>query len=178
MTHATTLQESHASVAAIDFDSAAKQFYEPLHRFAIRLTGNPADGGDLTQETFRVLLLKTGQIRDAHKLKSWLFTTLYRRFLQRKRHQKRFPNCGLEELDLDPPSLTAGQMDKVDAHTALKCLQELDDRYRQPLMLFYLEDKSYREIADLLQVAPGTVMSRLSRGKLLLRRRLERVTCY
>lgn len=174
MTKTPTLEENSASVATTDFEAAVEHFYAPLYRFALKLAGNSTDGSDLTQETFRVLLLKGGQIRDTLKLKSWLFTTLYRRFLQRQRHQKRFPACELEELEEEPCSITAEQVDKVDAQTALQCLRELEDRYREPLMLFYLEDQSYREIAATLRLPVGTVMSRLARGKLLLRRRLER----
>jgi RNA polymerase sigma-70 factor (ECF subfamily) len=60
-------------------------------------------------------------------------------------------------------------VDQIDGQRALDALLELDERYRAPLMLFYLEEHGYREIAEILDIPIGTVMSRLSRGKTVLR---------
>ena len=61
------------------------------------LTGQASDAADLTQETYPILLVKGDQIRDPSRVKSWLFTTLYREFLHRRRHLSRFPEIELEE---------------------------------------------------------------------------------
>ena len=64
-------------------------------------------------------------------------------------------------------------MENLDAALVLDALQTLDDNFRAPLVMFYLENLSYKEIAEILQLPLGTVMSRLSRGKAQLRQRLQ-----
>jgi RNA polymerase sigma-70 factor (ECF subfamily) len=71
-----------------------------------------------------------------------------------------------EEMSISP------NLNAFDSATVLQALHEIEEPFRAPLTLFYLEQFSYHEIADILRVPIGTVMSRLSRGKALLRRRL------
>lgn len=163
--------------AAIDFDAVVEQFYQGLYQFAFGLTGNASDAADLTQETYRVLLLKSGQIRDPQKIKSWLFTTLYREFLGRRRHLVRFPELDVAEAESELPAIDAAQAENLDANVVISALQTLEEKYRAPLIMFYLEELSYKEIAAVLEVPIGTVMSRLSRGKQILRQRLESCQC-
>ncbi len=65
---------------------------------------------------------------------------------------------------------------EIDGRQALRALQELEDPFGTPMRLFYLSDLNYREIAETLDVPIGTIMSRLSRGKALLRERLDAPT--
>lgn len=160
-------------VAGFEYDRAVEQYYEPLYRFAFGLFGNASDAADLTQETYQVLLVKGGQIRDGRKLKSWLFTTLYRKFLGQRRHNARFPEVPVETVVWELPTVDSGMDESVDGNAAVAALQTLDEKYRAPLVLFYLQGFSYREIAAVLAVPIGTIMSRLSRGKDQLRQRLE-----
>jgi RNA polymerase sigma factor (sigma-70 family) len=161
-----------APATGLNYDRAVEQFYKSLYQFAFGLTGCETDAADLTQETYQVLLIKGGQIRDGQKLKSWLFTTLYRKFLSQRRHATRFPKVELELMEGELPVINAQQIAETDAGVVMDALQALEEKYRAPLALFYLEEMSYREIADALRVPPGTVMSRLSRGKELLRQQL------
>jgi len=158
----------------LDYEAVAEQYYEPLQRFAISLTHNSVYASDLVQNAFHTLIQKAAQIRDVGKLKSWLFTTLYRNSLQIRRRAVRFPSCGIEAVEEEAADITVSHIDSIDARTVMGILQNLSERYRLPLVLFYVEDKSYMEIAEALGLPIGTVMSRLSRGKLLLRQRLER----
>lgn len=162
-----------SEAAGIDFDAAVEQFYEALFQFAFSLSGNASDAADLTQETYRVLLLKAGQIRDPQKLKSWLFTTLYREFLKGRGHLSRFPEVELDEATVELPVVNAAGVDELDSTAVLSALQGLEEKYRAPVALFYLDDLSYKEIAQVLDVPIGTVMSRLARGKGILRQRLS-----
>jgi RNA polymerase sigma-70 factor (ECF subfamily) len=153
----------------VDYEQAVALYHEDLHRFALSLARNPDDARDLTQESYCRLLGKTGQLRDRTKVKSWLFTTLYRVFLGWKRHEKRFPHLEFSVIEPELPALTGDMVDKMDGATVMEALQEIDQHHRTPLMLFYLQSLSYREIAELLDVPIGTVMSRLARAKAILR---------
>ncbi len=153
----------------MDYEQAVAIYHEDLHRFALSLARNPDDARDLTQESYCRLLAKSDQLRDRTKVKSWLFTTLYRVFLGWKRHEKRFPHLELSTTDSELPALTADAVDKMDAAVVIDALQEIDEHHRTPLTLFYLQSLSYREIAEMLDVPVGTVMSRLSRAKAILR---------
>ena len=157
----------------VNYDWAVEQFYEVLYRFAFGLAGNESDAADLTQDTYRVLLTKGDSIRDARKVKSWLFTTLYRQFLGRRRRATRFPETPVEAAEWELPTITSRHEDQTDGSLVVAALQQLDELYRAPLTLFYLEELSYKEMAVVLKLPIGTIMSRLSRGKEILRSRLQ-----
>jgi RNA polymerase sigma factor (sigma-70 family) len=155
------------------FEQLVDAHYQPLYRFAYSLARNEPDAADLTQETFCRWASHHGELRDASKAKSWLFTTLYREFLNRRRHATRHPEVSLD-VSLADGARSVPATHGLDSRAALEELMMLDEHYRAPLSLFYLEQHSYREIAELLDVPIGTVMSRLSRGKSILRERLGR----
>lgn len=160
-------------VAEIDSEQLVKEFYAPLYRFGLSLSHNQTDAGDLVQQTFLTWATKGHQLRDTTKVKTWLFTTLYRDFLSKKRHAARFVEAE-EALDFVPPMYVASSViDALDAAIVQKALHALDDRYRAPVTLFYMQQHSYREIAKILAIPIGTVMSRISRGKAELRERLS-----
>ena len=157
------------------FNQLVDAHYAALFRFALSLTKNPSDAGDLTQQTFFIWAKQGHALREADKAKSWLFTTLYREFLRARRRAGRI--TALEELgpvEADPPAPTVDVVAGMDAGLVVAALQEVDEVYRAPLTLFYLQDFSYREIAELLEVPIGTVMSRLSRGRERLRAIMEK----
>src|ERR1044071_5453382 len=89
----------------LDFEELVREHYAPLHRFALSLAGNGSDAGDLVQQTFYVWASKGHQLDDASKVKSWLFTTLYREFLARERKVVRFPHRELEEARDELPTV-------------------------------------------------------------------------
>ena len=153
-------------------DELAMRHYAPLYRFALSLTQTEAEALDLVQQTFYRWAAKGHQLRDASRLKTWLFTTLYREYLATRRRQNRFPQVTLEVLDNHPATASAETVERLDAQVVLAALSRLDEAFRVPLALFYLENLSYKQIADVLEVAPGTVMSRLARGRDQLRQML------
>lgn len=150
--------------SGLDFESVVARFYEPLFQFAFSLTRAEADACDLTQQTFYVWATKGHQLRDTTKVKTWLFTTLHRAFLESRRRQVRFPHYELEEVPLDLPTLSPATVNQLDSAQVLRALAEVDQIYQAPVALFYLEDCSYKEIADILDVPIGTVKSRMARG--------------
>ena len=153
----------------LDYEHAVNSFYEGLYRFAFSLAGNEHDAGELTQETFARLLTKGGQVRERSKVKSWLFTTLYRIFLGWKNREARLPHYEISSVEHDLPPVTPALLDYLENDAVREALLAIEEHYRLPLTLYYLEDHSYQEIATLLDIPIGTVMSRLSRAKTLLR---------
>jgi len=152
------------------FTQLVDAHYAALYRFALSLAKRPADAGDLVQQTFFIWATKGHGLREATKAKSWLFTTLYREFLHGRRREARATS--LEDLPPGEADVAAEDVDRatrMDAASVVAALQTVDEVFRAPLTLFYLEDLSYVEIAETLEVPIGTVMSRLSRGKAQLR---------
>jgi len=157
----------------LSFQTVVNAHYESLYRFALSLTRHEADACDLTQQTFYRWATKGGQLRDKSKAKSWLFTTLHREFLGQRRHDDRFPKVEITSMDGEELAADLPLLEKqLDGASVMSALQRLDETYRAPLALFYLEEHSYRDIAEILDVPIGTVMSRISRGKDLLRKRI------
>jgi RNA polymerase sigma-70 factor (ECF subfamily) len=155
------------------FPALVETYYAPLYRFALSLAKNSSDAGDLTQQTFYVWATKGEALRDKSKAKSWLFTTLYREFLRTRRRSTRL--TAIEDLPPGEQDIADAEIDlvaKLDSQLVLEALLEVEEAFREPLSLFYLQDLSYLEIAEILSVPIGTVMSRLSRGKAQLRARL------
>jgi RNA polymerase sigma-70 factor (ECF subfamily) len=129
----------------------------------------------LVQQTFFIWATKGHGLRETTKAKSWLFTTLYREFLRGRRRDSRATS--LEDLapaEVDVAAEDVDRVAKLDAASVVAALQTVDEVFRAPLTLFYLEELSYQEIADTLGVPIGTVMSRLSRGKTQLRAAMAR----
>jgi RNA polymerase sigma-70 factor (ECF subfamily) len=148
-----------------EFEQLVAQYYEPLYRFAYSLTRVEADAYDLTQQTFYVWATKGHQVRERSKTKAWLFTTLHRSFLEIRRRQTRFPHQGLDELPVeDVPTISPDHANQADSPAVLSALGKVEEVYQAAVALFYLEDCSYRQIAQILEVAEGTVKSRIARG--------------
>lgn len=156
-------------MAELTFEQVVDMYYAPLYRFALGLTRNESEARDLTQQAFYVWGKKGHQLRDTAKVKSWLVTTLHRDFLQLRQHENRFPHYEVESVIADLPHVAPRMMEQLDGTSVMEALQQVEEVYRTPLMLFYLNHFSYKEIADVLAIPTGTVMSRLSRGKAQLR---------
>lgn len=155
---------------SLRFEDLVDRFYRPLFQFALSLTHAEADAWDLTQDTFYTWRLKGQQLRDASKVKAWLFTTLHRAFLQDKRRDTRFPHLELNEVDPELPWIAPADLSQLDTPGLMAVLVKMDENFRAPLALFYLQDYSYKEIAQILGVPLGTVKSRIARGIAQLRK--------
>jgi RNA polymerase sigma-70 factor (ECF subfamily) len=154
------------------FQTIADTHYEPLFRFAISLTHSEADARDLVQHAFAIWAAKGQQLRDFSRVRAWLFTTLNREFLAGRRRERRFLHENLDDVAEQLPSHLPQFANHLDAAQVLAALAELDETYRNVVALFYLEDWSYKEISQVLNIPLGTVKSRLARGILQLRRTL------
>jgi len=147
-------------------------YYAALFRYAYRLSGAVGEAEDLTQETFCTAQAKRGQLRDAGKVKAWLFSILRNAYLHRQRHRRRFRAVPLEGLDGFCVAPADPELPLIEPKRLQDALNALSEEYRSPLILYYFEEFSYREIAEHMGVPLGTVMSRLARAKEHLKRRL------
>lgn len=146
------------------FETIVGEHYEALFRFALSLTRTEPDARDLTQQTFYVWARKGNQLRDRTKTRTWLFTTLYRMFLETRRRHARFPHHELDEVSQELPVCTADHADRMDSAQVLSALGRVDPIYQAAVALAYLDDCSYKNIAAILELPIGTVKSRIARG--------------
>src|ERR1041385_741025 len=91
----------------IDFEKLVELHYKSLYRFAFSLTRNESEAGDLTQQSFYIYAKSGGQLRDKSKVKSWLFTTLHREYLARRRRIVRFPETDFDDAQAELPAVEA-----------------------------------------------------------------------
>jgi len=159
----------------MNLEALVDQHYAALYRFAVSLSGNENDACDLVQETFYLFTTKGHQLKDRSKAKTWLFTTLYRLFTGARRRLVRFPQHELAEVETELPEIPPVPPTRFDWAALAESLARLDEHFRAPVALFYLEEYSYNEIAEILHVPLGTVKSRIARGiGLLQQMMLER----
>jgi RNA polymerase sigma-70 factor (ECF subfamily) len=147
-----------------------QEHHETIYRYTYRLCGNASDAEDLTQQTFLIAHQKFDQLREPDKARGWLCTVARRCFLKSVRRKRPTAASSLEmNLDFLPDEPTEEPIDRQALQLAL---DELPDEFRLVLVMFYFEFCTYQEIAEKLELPVGTVMSRLSRAKGHLRRRL------
>jgi RNA polymerase sigma-70 factor, ECF subfamily len=153
----------------LNLQEIVSEFYGSVYRFALALSRSEAEAADLTQQTFLLLSRHVNQIRDPSKVKAWLFTTLRREFFRVIRRRTDHPEVEFNPDHHDAPAIDSTVVRSIDAQTILQAFNQIDPNYRAVLELFYLSELSYKEIADVLGIPIGTVMSRLSRGKAQLK---------
>jgi RNA polymerase sigma-70 factor (ECF subfamily) len=147
-----------------------EQHYAALYCYAFRLSGKAADAEDVVQQSFLTAHQKIGQLRDPQNGKAWLFTIARNAYLKSLRG-----NAGTKLVSLEQapePGEECPQGIRFDNEQLQSVLNELEEEFRTPLILFYFEQFSYKEIAEQMDVPIGTVMSRLARGKTYLRQKL------
>ncbi len=165
------------------FEEQAIPFMDQLYGAAMRMTRNPADAGDLVQETFTKAYAAFGQFEQGTNLKAWLYRILTNTFINSYRKNQRSPYQGtideLEDWQLgSAESLTQGRstrsaeaeaIDHLPDSDVKEALQSIPEDFRLAVYLADVEGFSYQEIADIMKTPVGTVMSRLHRGRRLLR---------
>ena len=132
---------------SVEFENLVANYYGPLYQFAFSLTRDEPDSCDLVQETFCVWANKGHQLRDLSKVKTWRFTTLHRKFLNGCRKESRFPHVDLDYAAEELPAVPAATINQLDTAQMLAAMLDLDEHYRAPVALFYLQDYYYNEIA-------------------------------
>ncbi len=173
---ATKMLPRSKALSPDDFWREAARYEHILYRAAFQYTGSRFDAEDLVQETFLAALRSRHQLRERLKLKAWLFVILRNHFLKRNRRRRGGPDQeyddGIDYEYIDQLEIFAARENalqtlerKTTADEVHQRLKMLPERYRSVLIFYYLKEFSYREIADILEIPLGTVMSRLARGK-------------
>lgn len=147
------------------------EHYTSLYCYAYRLSGSAQEAEDLTQDTFCQAQAKWSQLRDGGRARAWLFTILRNAYLHKVRDRKVAKTLPLDDIG-DVPDRSPDPLPALDPKRLQEALDELPEVFRTPVILFYFEDFSYRDIADQMAIPIGTVMSRLARAKAFLRNRL------
>jgi RNA polymerase sigma-70 factor (ECF subfamily) len=143
--------------------SLVEQHYESLFRYAYRLSGTQADAEDLTQEAFCKAQAQLGQLRDPDRARPWLFSILRNAYLQRARTDRahrQVPFESVGELAAEPPA----EVPEIGTEQLQRVLNELPEGFRTPVILFYFEEMSYRDIADQMARAKSHMRQRLGNG--------------
>ncbi|MBI4476337.1 MAG: sigma-70 family RNA polymerase sigma factor [Acidobacteria bacterium] len=157
------------------FEEEALALLDRLYGTALRLAGNRADAEDLVQDTYLKAFRFAERFEPGTNLKAWLFTILHNTHLNARRQVRRNPievdSAAVEQSAAaapgrdDPEALVMRDVLDVDLKAALDALPEA---FREAVWLRDVEEFSYAEIASMLEVPIGTVMSRISRGRRLL----------
>lgn len=173
------------STARAAFEAEALEQVDSLYRTALRLTRVPADAEDLVQDTYLKAFRAADSFRPGTNLRAWLFTILHNTARNRARDRARdsvtVDSEAVDRAAETPRFAVAGAADTPESlllrNTLAPELQtavdELPDAFREAVWLRDVEEFSYAEIAQMLNIPAGTVMSRISRGRRMLFDRLH-----
>jgi RNA polymerase sigma-70 factor (ECF subfamily) len=166
------------------FERDAIVFMDQLYAAALRYTKNPEDARDLVQDTYLKAFNSFHQFEEGTNLRAWLYRVLTTTFINTYRKDQRRPQLSAGELEdwqlakAQSHTSDLGKSAEVEALESLpdsdikRALQEIPEEFRIAVYLADVEGFSYKEIADIVDVPAGTVMSRLHRGRKLLREKL------
>ena len=170
-----------------DFAEQAMPYMSALYAAALRMTRNPSDAEDLVQETYLRAYRGFGGFSEGTNLKAWLYKILTNTFINQYRAKKRRPDQvdlddvedfyifrrlgGLEAADANRTP-EAEVLDGIPDSEVKEALESIPEQFRMAVILADVEGFSYKEIADILDVPIGTVMSRIHRGRRALQQKL------
>lgn len=159
---------------AVSVSELVEEHYDLAYRFAYRLSGSSADAEDLAQEAFLTAQSKLHQLREPEKARSWLLTIVRNAFLKSRRGHQQYSFSALEDPPQPVVEEAAGEslLSAIDNAHLQEALEELPEEFRTPLILYYFNEFTYKQISEIVEAPIGTVMSRLSRAKSHLRARL------
>lgn len=149
------------------FDEQLRELMPSLRRFALSLTRHASNADDLVQNCLERALGSVASKRPDGDLRAWLFTILYRQFVDNHRRTRRYAQ--MLEFFTGRDDAQPSTERTVIAQTTLQAFDQLSTEQRALLLWISVEGLSYQQVADILEVPIGTVMSRLSRARQALR---------
>ncbi len=180
---AVVVEDREAKEMREAFEALALEHFDALYNTAVRLTRNPSEAQDLLQETFLKAFRFYHRFELGTNIRAWLFTILRNTYINVYRKAARQQQVDFDQVapfyaDTSDPSAwnDRGTMEEMLRHLVQddvkRALESLPDEYRMVVLLADLEDFAYKEIAEIVGCPVGTVMSRLFRGRRLLRKSL------
>ena len=148
-------------------DEQLRELIPRLRRFAVSLTRNASSADDLVQSTLERAITRWADKRLEGDVRAWLFSILYRQFLDAHRRTRRYARI-LEFVTARDDAQPSGERTVI-APSTLHAVDQLNTEQRALLLWVSVEGLSYKEVAEILEVPVGTVMSRLSRARQALR---------
>ena len=163
---------SRRDVRVEDFESEALPYLNELYRTAVRLTGSPTEAQDIVQNVFLQAWKSFHRFEPGTNCRAWLFKMLLNEI---RHHRRRLGNSKLadDEGALSETAFEEPVSQAVTDEDILAALESLPAEFREVVLLADVEDFTYRQIAEILSIPVGTVMSRLSRGRRQLRLKLK-----
>ena len=159
------------SSVEVDLRQLVIDHHGVVYGYAYRLTGQQADAEDVAQQTFLMAQQHIHQLRQPENPVPWLLAIARSCWLKCRRRKRPMAAAALD-LDVDEVPGPLAEQDDFDTEKLQLALDELSDEFRLVLVMFYFEDRSYKEIAADLDIPIGTVMSRIARAKGHLRKLL------
>jgi RNA polymerase sigma-70 factor (ECF subfamily) len=184
--HSSVMSDDRTAVSDAElrklFEEQAMPFLDQLYAAGMRMTRNPQDAQDLVQETYAKAFKSFSRFQQGTNLKAWLYRILTNTYINTYRKRQRTPYSSsidaLEDWQIGEAESTtatssrsaeAEALDRMPDSAVKQALQDLPDTFRLAVLLADVEGFSYQEIADIMKTPVGTVMSRLHRGRKLLR---------
>ena len=154
------------------FGALVEQYRDNVYRLAYRMCGNAYDADEAAQEAFVAAWRALPNFRGDAKFSTWLYRLATNAAIDQMRREKRHHGAGDGEMpdiadDSDSPQETVERTEQQEA--VQKALATLSEEYREVLLLRYMEELDYAEIAEVLQLPSGTVKSRINRAKAALK---------
>jgi RNA polymerase sigma factor (sigma-70 family) len=173
---------SHDDQPVAGFEELAMPLFDPLYNFARWLVRNSNNAEDLVQETYLKALRSFASFQPGTNFRAWMFRILKNTFLSSRSTLERRMNDAMvsdedcQELAVETETPEAILMNRSNSELVQRAIRDLPMHYRETLLLCEVEEMSYQEIAEILSIPIGTVMSRLARARRGVRQSLLSVS--
>jgi RNA polymerase sigma-70 factor, ECF subfamily len=156
------------------YSQIIKRYEDKLMRYALYITQDEDKAADVAQETFIKAFVNLKSFETNKKFSSWIYRITHNEAIRNIKHDKKQIPI-LENTDFDSGINLEDDFIKKELQThTRKCLSQIPLIYKEPLSLFFLEEKSYEEISDILRIPIGTVGTRINRAKVLMKKICQR----